>query len=644
MSFQPLNSRVGNDFPLSQAETERVRVLTQEPASESPRRILLVSFLIIAIVCVGAMTLSAQENGGNAAGKYDVIPFAPAFIDQQTKNVNESRVKRVIGLAKSYSSGGTISANDMGSVGAFFNLYLPAKMTEPSATKSMTSLMRTVNDCLVRTQRGRSAQVRKVVGDALLNQMNKIAAGNYHPSARINAALILGKLESVPADLSQRTLPKPYPGVFGPLVNLYRDENNPDGLRAAALLGIHRQVAYGQRQGADQVKDMMTKLLDSDAPANRNDKVHAYLQRYAVDILQQLGSSVDDDKALGKKLISISTTPEKQKLIAPHSASKIGALGKNLKDEVAQPEDVLQGWARLAHDAFQSEVDRLNALERKKPTPNQPINPSDVLRPKVSEDASGDSRFGSGGPGLEDDGEGGMEMGGMEGMDAGSGPGYGDDPGEGMEDDLFGGGMDDMFGGGAATKQYKDQPAEVIGSRRYLNKVLQQISLGATGSRSKGLPKADGGLMLCVAADKSEVVKTWVEQMAEVITALNKEELDDREKYLEGVEEQVIVLAEMADIDSTPEAKKPKDTKKPVDDDLFSDQANPAAGAAAPANPAAGAAAPANPAAGAAAPANPAAGGSAAPADPAAGGAAPVAPAAGGGAAPASPAPADPAS
>ena len=420
MSFQPLNSRVGNDFPLSQAETERVRVLAHEPASESPRRILLVSFLIIAIVCVGAMTLSAQENGGNAAGPIRCHPpcTLPSSISKPRTSMKAgSSVLSV--LAKSYSSGGTISANDMGSVGAFFNLYLPAKMTEPSATKSMTSLMRTVNDCLVRTQRGRSAQVRKVVGDALLNQMNKIAAGNYHPSARINAALILGKLESVPADLSQRTLPKPYPGVFGPLVNLYRDENNPDGLRAAALLGIHRQVAYGQRQGADQVKDMMTKLLDSDAPANRNDKVHAYLQRYAVDILQQLGSSVDDDKALGKKLISISTTPEKQKLIALYSASKIGALGKNLKDEVAQPEDVLQGWARLAHDAFQSEVDRLNALERKKPTPNQPINPSDVLRPKVSEDASGDSRFGSGGPGLEDDGEGGMEMGGMEGMDAG---------------------------------------------------------------------------------------------------------------------------------------------------------------------------------------------------------------------------------
>jgi uncharacterized protein YnzC (UPF0291/DUF896 family) len=101
---------------------------------------------------------------------------------------------------------------------------------------------------------------------------------------------------------------------------------------------------------------------------------------------------------------------------------------------------------------------------------------------------------------------------------------------------------------------YEDQPAEVIGSRRYLNKVLQQLKLGATGSRSKGMPKEKekGGLMICVAEDakQAEVVKVWVEKMEAVLTALNQEELEDREKYIEGVKEQVEVLAEMADIDA----------------------------------------------------------------------------------------------
>jgi uncharacterized protein YnzC (UPF0291/DUF896 family) len=521
----------------------------------------------VALLCTCAVRASGQEEAGAADGGYDMIKMEDQMSTwlekgaavpegkKSTKETRETRERGVIAAAKSYSSGSkNLDSSEMKKVVFFFTSFVPATMTDPKATKRLTPLMREVHDCLLRSQRSRDVEVRRTVVKALNTQMSKIAGGNYYPIARINAALVLGRLDATPADVSNRRPPTPYLEVLGTLLKVYGDESNVDGLRVAALVGIHRHALYGFKNilapQAAEMKAQMTKLLDAETPVNRTDRVHAYLQRYAVDILQQLGNSDEENKQLGVKLIGISKAPKKQELIALYSASKIGVFGAKIKGEVADPGDVLQQWARLAHHAFQSEVNRLNALTRIGPTPNQPMKPEDVLQPKVTEDETGGGIGGSGGPdGFDEGGDGELGMGGMGGMDPGEG--YGEDPNEGMEDDDFGG-----FGGmtGSQTKVYEDQPAEVIGSRRYLNKVLQQLKLGATGSRSKGMPKEKekGGLMICVAEDakQAEVVKVWVEKMEAVLTALNQEELEDREKYIEGVKEQVEVLAEMADIDA----------------------------------------------------------------------------------------------
>ena len=626
MSFQPRDTRLGNDFHTSRdGITEVTAIAVERKSGRSRSRLLLAMFVTAVILCVFAMRVSGQEAVAAENGGYDSVPMHQLF-------ANGKMDAQVIAAAKSYCAGGSTNPN---LVKAYFQRYVPAKMTGPDALKDLTPLMKEVNVLLARSQRSKPF-LGKAVADLLLPPMNALAKGNYHPTARINAALILGRMDSAPADTAGRIPPKPYLAALPILVDVYKDENNVDGLRVAALLGLQRQVGLGFNQipaaGRDQLRSMMTELLDSKTPVSRTDRVHAYVQRYAVDILEQLGSSEDEGKQLGVKLIGISTAPEQDELIALYSAAKIGSLGGSLKGQVTKPEDVLERWARLAHDAFQSEVQRLNSLERTPPTSNQPIKPLDVLRPKV--DKSKKSYGGGmGGPDLEDgeDGAmGGME-GGMEGMGMG-GEGYGDALGDGMDDDeLMGGmgGMGSMLGG--QTTVYKDQPAEVIGSRRYLNKVLQQLNRGATGSITKGVPKNGGGLMLCVDEAKADTVKDWVVKLDEVITALNSEALDDREKFLGGLDEQIIVLAELANIEAgEKKTAKPDADDNPAGGDVLNGPQNPAAddnpsggdvldgpqnpaaeadasipGTPAPANPAPGNPAPGNPAPGNPAPAAP---------------------------------------
>ena len=639
MSFQPIDTRSGNDFHTSGDGTTRVTAKAVEcQSAKSCSRLMLALLVVAVMLCVYVTRVSAQNEPAAANGGYETVPMNAAFLPDGKMEA------RVVAAAKSFCAGGN---SDPRMVGAYFQRLVPAKMTGPDALKELTPLMKDVNVLLARSQRSKPFLGKKVA-DMLLPPMKALATGNYHPTARINAALILGRMDSAPADAAGRVPPTPYLAALPTLVDVYKNENNVDGLRVAALLGLQRQVGLGFNQipaaGQEQLRSMMTELLDSKTPVNRTDKVHAYLQRYAVDILQQLGSSEDDGKELGVKLIGISTAPENEELIALYSAAKIGSLGGSLKGQVDKPEDVLEGWARLAHDAFQSEVQRLNSLERAPPISNQPVKPIDVLRPKVDK-SNKSSGAGSGGLDMgegEDEMMGGM--GGMEGMETGAG--YDESPADGMEDDDMLGGMGGMFGG--QTTEYKDQPAEVIGSRRYLNKVLQQLNLGATGSRTKGVPKTGGGLMLCVDEAKADSVKDWVVKLDEVITALNSETLDDREKFLEGLDEQIVVLAELANIQAgDKKAAKPKDNGDfALEGDVLDGPQDPAAdGAAAPGTPAApgnpAPAAPGNPAP--AAPGNPAPAAPGNPAPAAPGNPAPAAPGNPAPAAPSNPAPGSPA-
>ena len=109
-------------------------------------------------------------------------------------------------------------------------------------------------------------------------------------------------------------------------------------------------------------KAAMNDLLSSDPPAGRSEQAHAFLQRYAVDILDLMRPK--DDAALGEQLISISTEINKPDLIALHSMARLGRMSQEMQGKVAEPADVLGSWAARVLKAFESELARLQALER----------------------------------------------------------------------------------------------------------------------------------------------------------------------------------------------------------------------------------------------------------------------------------------
>ncbi len=490
--------------------------LAESADRRSVNRWIVALFIAAGLVATMVVTASGQQAG------YDQMEMHEAFS-------NPAVIKRMGMAAKNFSATGR---GEETYARVYFSNYLPAKITQLDGLLEINPLVKNATQLLTRAQGARSPGAAKILPWMYVG-MRRVVEGNHHPPARINALLVLGRLDESPADRVRGTPPVPYRHVLPILVSQYDNKSNGDGVRAAALTGLHRTVSYTfptmSAANKTAIKTAMSDLLSSDPPPGRSEKVHAYLQRYAVDILDLLRPQ--NDSSLGVQLISISTEPSQPDLIALHSAARLGRMSAEMKGKVDDPERVLGSWSARALHAFESELARLNAFQRPSPAARQPIRPEDLLRTK-----KGPTQASNGGgmsmEAMMEEEDMGME--GSEEMD------------DGMDMEMN---MDmemDMGMGLGSSPEAKPQPPAVLASRRKLNSVLQQIHLGVTGSPNAGMPRRAGGVLAMVTDEQKATVETWVLAMEPIVVAINESSLDDQEKYVDELTTQIEILREIA--------------------------------------------------------------------------------------------------
>ncbi len=493
--------------------------------------------------------------------KYDSLPINPNMEQPEALRRMQSAVRRLV------TERDLASFSDLKAAQYYIQTYVPAKITQPDATDQISVLVSDLLQSYARAQRSGTPGATEFLKGLYIG-MKPVAEGNYPPAARINAILVLGKLDSRPA--GGDTPPVPLKYSFPVLLKIYQDVNNSDGVRAAALQGLQRSVVYGFPQlTEDDRKPLvaeMKKLLDEAAPMGRSPRAHAFMQRYAVDILEMIAPA--NDTTLATKLVSLSTSPEQPELIALYSASRLGAM-KTLQGQVPEPNAVLESWSRRALKAFEDELARINGLDRRAPVSDQPPDPDAQIQKKATPMARGSM---DGMESYED-----QTMGSME--DYGTSMDMGD---YGM-DDYGMGGMGMGYGMPGMAPPVNPQPPEVIISRRKLNSALEQLQRGVTGMGTTGKPKTPGGLMTAADADQLEKITEWTDTIASVVAAMNVDTLDDRKKYVAELEAQIIVLKALAGVVDEDAVEAAPDATMPVLP-IFSDfgGANPDAAVAAP--------------------------------------------------------------
>ncbi|MCG8652117.1 MAG: hypothetical protein MI861_19920 [Pirellulales bacterium] len=497
-------------------------------------RLLVALFLIAGLMAVMASVASGQQQA--VKKKYAVAKLDPAFS-------NEKTIKEIELAAKSFASG--VQGVDERYAKAYFATYVPGKITDPAALPQMSDMLKNMTTLLNRSQRSNKPAVAAKVLGWVFSGMSQVAEGNYHPPARINALLVLSRLDETLANQVTRTPPIPKRETLPILIRQYQNEANVDGVRAAALQGLHRYVSYGlvnlSANDRNTIQTEMANLLASEPPPGRSVVAHAYLQRFAVDMLDLLRPQ--QDSGLGVQLISISTESDKHDLIALHSTARLGAMSQELQGKVAAPGDVLKSWSGRALKAFEGELARLKALERPKKAQQQPRPPEDYLEKKNAANRVANNNS-------EDEDS--MQM--MMLMEQNT------DGGAEMADEseindmqmMMLMGMDD--GKTPLGAPANPQPPEVIAARRKLNHVLQLIHLGVTGSPAAGMPRNPGGLLAMVSEEQKPEVEAWITTMEEIVTGLNEETLDDRRKFVQdGLEVQIKALENLAGVEEAAE-------------------------------------------------------------------------------------------
>ncbi|MGB7343519.1 MAG: hypothetical protein WBD20_04865 [Pirellulaceae bacterium] len=466
---------------------------------------VLLAVSVTSTFMIGSTAALATEN-------YRVVPMNKAFDDP-------ANFRRMESAAKRYAYAESIEKfADEGYARAYYLYYLPARITQQESMGEISDLMSDVRKRVTRSNRVGAPGAQNIMR-WLYSGLRPIAEGDYRPVARINAILMISRLDVVPADPSAKTSPVPSAVIPKVLLPLYQNEMNSDGVRAAALKGLRRYVNLAaeslEKQHSDTLVAEMKTLLEQKSPAGRDPVAHAYLQRFAVDILASLQAPTATE--FGDQLVSLSTNDDTHQLLAVHAASRLASVPCKLQEN-RTAKLILARWTSLTAEAIDQEVDRLERMTQPKPASRQPLSPDHLVQ--LNQNANKPRQ---GAPMARNamQGDPGDQYDGMDSMEP-----------DAMDEGNFGPGMGTMLG-----NRQLAQPTEVIMSRRKLNFVIQQLHTGALGNRKSDHVDPDRGLMAAVASDDRQIIQGWLQQLQTVVDQVNSPTLRTRELYIAKLKE-----------------------------------------------------------------------------------------------------------
>jgi len=492
---------------------------------------LTVFVFLFALLAIGAWVATTAHGQDPAAEQaYKKIAMHP-------QAATEKNSRRIIADAKRFASGESKGRF----TDYYFKNFIPAALSNPEYLPQLSEWMDSYHDILDAAERSQTNF--SSINDLALRVMSTLAKDNYPPVARINALAVLARLHARPPR-DTRSPAEPLPAALGVMWEVYQNEGNPDGVRAAALSGMVKHVKFSFPRLPDDLKSdltrAMTDLLDSAPPARRSEKAHAYLQRFAVDILHVLRSN--DDPALGEKLVSISIERSRPDLIALHSAARLGEMGAELKGKISEPERVLDRWSRRALSVMEQELARLESMEREQ-TAASPPDPHDFLPEAIESRAKQRRRSGPRSNNLDE----------LKNMGMGSGSGSRRKSAaprtkpqkSGLAAELEQGLGGDAGPGRRALDDEDAQPAQVRASRQRLNHTLQQLFLGVTGSPRSDGSRRSGGLSASVVDDAKSLIDDWIDQMQPILDEINDLSITNEAQYKQTLRRETDALRDL---------------------------------------------------------------------------------------------------
>ena len=478
--------------------------------------------LVSGAACIGLMAspmqvMSQEEAQAEAPAvaaqpAYDTRPIDEAFQNERAVRDFQKSKKEMLRGEAEYNAD---------QIRQYYQQYLFPKMVQVDHPEEINLVRAEIFDDLfqMRTPQTRAedrAAHVKMVADLMTGIIER---GNFHPSAKVNAALILGSLDSEFA--TTKTPPVPYKAALGPLVRLVQNPPS-DGLLVAALQGLERHASVSAVRWDDRTRSSMTnvivKVLTAPPPVRRSVAAHSYIQRKCLQLLSHYSSP---EHTAAKEFVLKATTDPKADPMLRLACVKLAS--NTFGDMPIDADQASKGMSGTVELTWSQTRQWIAAVK------------SQLQKPGEGSLGGLGGMGGLGGPGLGGPGIGG----GSAGMDGGGG-GY-----EGL---AGGGGR----GGdaGSSKKEYPidTQPPEVRILRRHLNQILEFVHLGMDGKpKGEGEESPDSGFLAALKDHETKAqAQEVLQRIAELQEAVNSDKIKDMESLRKATETKIRNFGKMA--------------------------------------------------------------------------------------------------
>ena len=245
---------------------------------------------------------------------------------------------------------GRFAGEEQAAFDQYYRDYALARWTQVKDVASLPNFRQELQNQL--RKKSAAATVHDHLNELVLEFMQNLASGPYHPAVQVNAMLMIGDLNSVEYP------PTPLPKTLEVMVAAVNDAKLSDAVRAAAMIGIQRHAIAGiaNEQARGALTTAMLELAAADLPAGAAEAGRGWIMGQAVETLGLLGS-VGEGNAVFRLMVqkvSDSKLPFSARGMAAEGLGRLnyaGAVGIN-------PVEAASALGQFAVDTCNEELRR----------------------------------------------------------------------------------------------------------------------------------------------------------------------------------------------------------------------------------------------------------------------------------------------
>ncbi len=244
--------------------------------------------LLLALTAVGGLAriamaqpakgaTDAAEAAGQPQQSYEQLP-----VDDNLKH-NITTINQIL-------ISGRFGAGQQAIFTNYYEKFALARWTVPANIARLPSYRRELRNSLMRRGAGAGPDVHDFLAGLILDFMNKLIAGHYHPVVQINAMLMIGELNSVESP------PTPLPAALDALIAAAGNPKLPPAVRVAAMVGIQRHAMLRPDAEVRRTISSAALKLASDGASSGN-VGRQWLLAQAIETLADMGSLGENNAA-----------------------------------------------------------------------------------------------------------------------------------------------------------------------------------------------------------------------------------------------------------------------------------------------------------------------------------------------------------